>query len=1473
MGPPPWDERSQLPPSHLPPLPHPSSPRTDLTLLTPHTRHLQFVADMALAFTETVTPDEALSFALERICHFAGWHYGEVWLPRIADNGTITLICSPLWHSHDSAYWQDFRDLSLASTFEPGEGLPGRVWQRQEAEWIPNLKLNTYDFFRRAPLAQTLGLQAGLGVPIIGHGEVLAVLVFFRLDQHPEDQALVNLVSTLAIHLGSVVQRKRMEVAIQASEARLQALFTSLPGFVFRKQGQAPWTMQYLSSGCRELLGYSPEHLMGVKKHPCYQDLIHPKDWRQVQGQMQEAIQHRSCYVVEYRVKTREGKERWLWEKGCGRYSRQGKLLSLEGFITDISDRKAVELKFQNQQAFLGLVLDTIPHAIFWKDRDLHYLGGNRRWLQEFGLSQVESIIGKTDLDLHPPDLAEHYRRNDLEVLDNQIPRLHRVQSYTSPQGQVTYKDSSKVPIYNAEHELVGILGTYEDITERRKAELQLAQRERYMAAIVSIQTLLLAPDQYAIPHDPILQHLGEVSGADRLYWVEASPKSQTTSMGEPGFWISSDGTHPVFFHTPFQAQWLRATHANPVPPGDPTRSVAADSMVLPSPPSVSAPAPPLSPGSPSAPPQAGPPAPHRSHPWPLDWNKLQPQLCYVVQGQVIHCQATDLRGLGRSYLERQGVKSMLILPLIAQHQFFGFLCFENHRSDRLWSEAEVQMLQSATLSIALMQEHYYTLRELAQAERQYRSIFENAVEGIFQSTPQGNYQTVNPMLARIYGYESPEALVSEVQDVGAQLYVDPADRQRFVDLMQRDGLVRGFEAQVRRKDGQVIWVTEYARAVYGPGGEIVSYEGTVQDITERKQTEAILQNRDRLLQGLATANHCLLSNPDITIAIPLVLEILGKATDADRVYLYQNHPHDPSGALAMSMRYEWCAPDIAPSINQPHWQNLPYSAYGLTRWYQNFSQGYGIYGWVKDFPPEEQALLGLDDIQRIIMMPVLVDEQLWGYVGFDDCRGNKSWAMGELAILKTMAASLGSAFKRQETEQVMEYQAFHDDLTGLPNRIYVNQSLPLALESAAAHNESLAVMFLDLDRFKTINDSLGHAVGDRLLQQATARLLSVLRKTDTIARWGGDEFTLYLPRLKSHDEVSELCRRLLEVLRPPILIDNHQLHVSASIGVAIYPQDGTNAATLLSHADMAMYRVKEQGRNHFQFYQGTTSDQASRELILEQDLYHALPRQEFYLCYQPRVDASTGEILQMEVLLRWRHPGFGLVSPAVFIKIAEDNGLMVPIGEWVLRSACSQARQWCQQGFPIRVAVNLSPRQFRDKNLVHTIRQVLTETQLDPHYLELEITETVAMTDVEFSIQVLQELHQMGVRLALDDFGTGYSALNRLKRFPLDTLKIDQSFVRGLPDDAQDLAIVSTIMALGQGFGLQAVAEGVETREQLACLRNLGCAEVQGFLFSPGLRTTEALALLQQNQGHLDVSAASDWIKTPGDRTPEAGH
>lgn len=748
----------------------------------------------------------------------------------------------------------------------------------------------------------------------------------------------------------------------------------------------------------------------------------------------------------------------------------------------------------------------------------------------------------------------------------------------------------------------------------------------------------------------------------------------------------------------------------------------------------------------------------------------------------------------------------------------------------------------------------------LGQAEAKYRSIFENAVEGIFQTTPDGSYLTANPMLAKIYGYDSPEELITTLTDIRHQLYVDTSRREDFIRLVQEQDAVWGFESQIYRKDSSIIWISENARTIRDLNGQLLGFEGTVEDITARKQAEEELRQRDSLLQGVAEATSHLLTDTDYEVAITKALATMGKVVDVDRVYIYQNHPHSQTGEPAMSMRYEWVSEAVEPSIHQPHWQNQPYSAFGMTRWYEAFLNGHSISGVVRELPALEQKLLGKDQILSILIVPIMIDDQLWGHVGFDDCQTERQWSNYEESILLAMAASFGGAIKRQQAEATIRYQAFHDLLTGLPNRMLFNDRLPLALANANRYNHMLAVLFLDLDRFKTINDTLGHAVGDLLLQAVAQRLAGCMREGDTVARWGGDEFTLLLPQIQSAEDAAKAAQRLIDSLKPAFHLEGQELYISSSIGIALYPADGEDAQTLLKNADAALYRVKEQGRNGYQIYTPAINSKASELLALESRLHHALERNEFVVHYQPQVNTDTWEITRMEALIRWIHPELGFVSPRVFIPLAEENGLISTIGEWVLHTACAQNKAWQNAGIsPLRVAVNLSARQFQDHELVGTIAHILADTQLEANFLELEITETTAMQNVDFTSVMLQQLHGMGIHISLDDFGTGYSSLGYLKKFPLHTLKIDQSFIRDLTTDANDTAIASAVIALGRGLNLSVVAEGVETQEQLVYLRSLNCYEMQGYLFSKPMPAEEATEFLQTYQAHSLFAVLQD--------------
>ncbi|MEP0856284.1 EAL domain-containing protein [Trichocoleus sp. DQ-U1] len=438
---------------------------------------------------------------------------------------------------------------------------------------------------------------------------------------------------------------------------------------------------------------------------------------------------------------------------------------------------------------------------------------------------------------------------------------------------------------------------------------------------------------------------------------------------------------------------------------------------------------------------------------------------------------------------------------------------------------------------------------------------------------------------------------------------------------------------------------------------------------------------------------------------------------------------------------------------------------------------------------------------------------------------------------------------ERQQAEETIRYQALHDLLTGLPNRMLFNERLSVSLAYARQSQSTLAVMFLDLDRFKTINDTLGHAFGDRLLQSVTERMIGCLGEDDTVARWGGDEFTLLIPQIRCKEDAAKIAQKILEDLKPEFYLEGHSLHISSSIGIALYPSDGADAETLLRNADAALYRAKEKGRNNYQFYNPAMNSQNSELLVLENDLHHALERGEFVVYYQPQVNTTTGEITHVEALLRWQHPKFGLVSPGIFIPLAEETGLIVPIGEWVLKTACAQNKAWHDAGIAdLQVAVNLSARQFQEPDLVKMVTRVLEETGLEAQFLELEITETITMQNVEFTRKTLSELHRLGVYISLDDFGTGYSSLTYLKKFPFHTLKIDKSFVRDLTSDPNDAAIITAIAALGKVLNLRLVAEGVETEAQKDFLQNLQCEQMQGYFFWRPQAAEEITKILEKS-------------------------
>jgi diguanylate cyclase (GGDEF)-like protein/PAS domain S-box-containing protein len=581
----------------------------------------------------------------------------------------------------------------------------------------------------------------------------------------------------------------------------------------------------------------------------------------------------------------------------------------------------------------------------------------------------------------------------------------------------------------------------------------------------------------------------------------------------------------------------------------------------------------------------------------------------------------------------------------------------------RFGPDGELQALEGMILDVTAGKEAERRSRE---EEQHFRSMFENAIEGMFRTTPRDGYIAANSALAQMYGYASAEQMIGALRDIEGKLYVIASRREEFIRTIEENGVVEQFESEVYRRDGSIIWISENARVVRDEMGRPLFYEGMVEDITARKRYEAEI-----------------------------------------------------------------------------------------------------------------------------------------------------------------------------------EYRATHDALTDLPNRLLFRTQLSSAIQAKTSDSGALAVAFLDIDQFKLINDSLGHASGDELLRSIADRLQSLLGKGDQVARQGGDEFVLLLAKCTDRDSVRLVAEQILACVSQTCRLSGRDVNVTCSIGIAMYPEHGSDADTLMRNADWAMYRAKELGRNNVQFFTRAVSATIHDRLQLVNQLHSALERKEFRLYYEPKYDLATMRIAGTEALIRWQTPS-GMIPPEQFITLAEETGLIIPIGQWVLETACRQARIWELEGpAPIAVSVNLSRRQLMHGDIAKEIEQVLMKTGLPPALLQVEVTESMVMQDMDKAIDLLHRIRLLGVQIAMDDFGTGYSSLGCLKRLPLDCLKIDKSFVGDLGSSQEDLAVVRAIISLGHILNLRVIAEGVETLEQFKRLTEFKCDGVQGYYFARAMPADEFTALM----------------------------
>jgi diguanylate cyclase (GGDEF)-like protein/PAS domain S-box-containing protein len=736
---------------------------------------------------------------------------------------------------------------------------------------------------------------------------------------------------------------------------------------------------------------------------------------------------------------------------------------------------------------------------------------------------------------------------------------------------------------------------------------------------------------------------------------------------------------------------------------------------------------------------------------------------------------------------------------------------------------------------------------DLRENEERFRAFTETAMDGILTTDRNGKIIYMNEGALRIFGYPADEI-------IGQSFFilVPEMSRENLLPLLEQYLFTRKTRrknktlelAGLKKDKSEMPLEISLSR---WKGRKETLFTAIIRDISERKAIESALIQKKAFVQLLYVVATAANDASSLEEAMQTCL---------NEICLYNRWPVGHIYFVLDKNQQE-----LAPSTI---WNTNPDpELYAFKKETETaiFKPGVGLPGmvlkkkepvWlelnesVDNFPGRKAAHAG--GLRSGIAFPLLFGDEVVAVLEFY----SKHSCEPDASMLEAMAhvgSQLGRVVERKMAAQQLDFIANHDTLTNLPNRIFFFRKLVQAIENAERNKRLAVVMFVDLDQFKKINDTLGHSMGDKVLKDAAKRLETCVRNCDTVARWGGDEFTLLFENVAHVDDIPVISQKILEVMSKPFMLEGQECYISASVGISVCPSDSEDSDILLKFADLAMYRAKEKGRNNYQYYSHDMGAKSSNKLVLETQLRHAIERNELILHYQPFFDIMTGKIVGAEALVRWNHPVFGTMPPAKFIPLAEETGLILPIGEWVLRTACSQNREWQEEGLPpIRAAVNISGMQFEQHNIVETISRILTETGLSAEYLELELTESVLMKKTEGAISILHRLHDMGTRISIDDFGTGYSSLSYLKKFPIDTLKIDRSFIREVTVNPEDAAITQAIIAMARSLKLKVVAEAVETKDQLEFLKAHLCDEIQGFYFSPPLPPEVFKSFLIQN-------------------------
>lgn len=765
-----------------------------------------------------------------------------------------------------------------------------------------------------------------------------------------------------------------------------------------------------------------------------------------------------------------------------------------------------------------------------------------------------------------------------------------------------------------------------------------------------------------------------------------------------------------------------------------------------------------------------------------------------------------------RDAARRGGIAAGAALPMMMRGHAHGVLLFYSGEKGAFDDEI-VKLLSRMAENVSFALENFERDIErrkgaeaLRQSEEKYRSILANIEEAFYEVDLQGYLTFVNEAYCGMLRYSKNELIGVYYRQYSTSEMAEKV-YQTFNDVYRTGIPVKSFDFELKCKDGGTVVGEGSIHLIQDAQGNPTGFRGLLRDVTTRRQIEQVLRNSEERFRDL---------------------------TDMSSDWYWEQDESFRFIQVSGGVREKTGLPPEE-YIGKALW-DLPYHDEQEEQW-----AGY------------KKAIAGHKPFHNLILKQFDVN----GSVRYISASGRP--ILDNQGSLKGYRGTGTDITERKIHEERIQYLATHDALTALPNRVLFGQLLSYALHHARRYERQVAVMFIDLDRFKKINDTLGHHAGDRLLQEIALRLVQGLRTSDVVARLGGDEFVVLLQEITETEQVAAIARKIIATVQQPILLENQECQVTASIGISMYPMDTTDEQALMKNADIAMYLAKDEGKNNFQFYSKNIQVQSLAHLALETSLRHALERNEFFLHYQARVNLHTGKITGVEALLRWQHPQLGLMPPMSFISIAEETGLIVPIGKWVLETACAQNMAWQRAGLPpICMAVNLSPRQFNDENLLSDLREMLKGFDMDPGLLELEITESMVMGNIERASRQLSAIKQLGIRFALDDFGTGYSSLAQIRHFPIDTLKVDRSFIQHVPQNFEDNAMMEAIITMGKALSLTVVAEGVETVEQREFLANRNCDEMQGYLFSKPVGPENFAELLSSNARSRNIQAGT---------------